>query len=189
MSHTKNFKREYNTQRTVGVWLIYIGLIIILAAITGGELYIQPFIMGVGFFIGYFLIFGLPFVNNKLAYGKNSKFQDRMDNISVVVTIILCTLCGLTIGFENLRLLWLCIFIIIGIHFLGFYFSQGKLMLVIGVLTSLNSIIGIFLVSIPFLLFAVIDSVIKISFGIKMITLKRQKNNSDLSEKALSHIN
>ena len=41
--------REYNTQRTCGVWLVYIGVIIIVSAISGGELLIQPFILGVGF--------------------------------------------------------------------------------------------------------------------------------------------
>lgn len=169
--------REYNTQRTVGAWLVYIGAIIIFAAITGGDLFVQPFILGFGFFIGFFLIFGLPFVNNKLAHGKNSKFQDRMDNISVLVTIILCTLCGWMIGFDDLRLLWLCIFIVIGLHFFGFYFSQGKLMLLLGGLTALNSLVGIFLVNVPFLLIAVIDGLIKIIVGVKMLFVKRQLNS------------
>lgn len=160
---------EYNTQRTVGVWLVYIGVIIILSAITGADLFIQPFIMGFGYFIGYFLIFGLPYVNKKLAYGKNSKFQEKMDNYSVLLTIILCTLIGLVIGFEDLRLLWLCIFIVIGIHFFGFYFSQGKIMLLLGILTIVNSLVGIFLISVPFLLFAAIDGIIKVLIGIKML--------------------
>ncbi|MGG3888776.1 DUF6609 family protein [Metabacillus fastidiosus] len=169
--------RKYNTQRTVGVWLVYIGVIIILSAITGGDLFIQPFIMGLGYFIGYFLIFGLPYVNNKLSYGKNSKFQDRMDNYSIIFTIILCTLGGLVIGFDDLRLLWLCIFIIIGIHFFGFYFSQGKLMLMLGVLTILNSLVGILLINFPFLLFAAIDGTIKIIIGVKMLFMRRQLNS------------
>ncbi|MBS4220741.1 hypothetical protein KHA96_20795 [Bacillus sp. FJAT-49711] len=185
----KKVKREYNTQRTVGVWLVFIGVIIILSAILGRDLLIQPFFMGFGFFIGYLLILGLPFVNNKLAYGKNSKFQDRMDNISVVVTIILCTLCGLIIGFDDLRLLWLCIFIVIGIHFFGFYFSQGKLMPLLGVLTTLNSLIGIFLSSVPFLLFAMIDSIIKIIIGFRMLSMKRQLDSSDLSSKEYRNFN
>ncbi|MFD1849745.1 DUF6609 family protein [Oceanobacillus bengalensis] len=177
----KKVKKEYNTQRTVGVWLVYIGVIIFISAITGGNLFIQPFIMGIGFFIGFFLIFGLPFVNNKLSYGMNSKFQDRMDNISIAVTIILCTLCGLVIGFDDLRLLWLSIFIVIGIHFFGFYFSQGKIMLLLGTLTALNSLAGILLVSVPFLLFAGIDAIIKIIFGFKMIFAKHQLRSSDLN--------
>lgn len=168
-------KREYNTQRTVGVWLIYIGIIILISAILGGDLFIQPYVLGFGFFIGYFLIFGLPFVNNKLAYGKNSKFQDRMDNISVVVTIILCTLCGLIIGFEDLRLLWLSILLIVGIHFGGFYFSQGKLMLYLGGLTALNALAGIFFADIPFLLLAVIDALLKVAFGFCMLFMKHLK--------------
>ena len=171
MNAEKN--REYNTQRTVGVWLLYIGVIIILSAITSGDLFIQPLLMGLGYFIGYFLIFGLSYVNKKLSYGKNSKFQDRMDNYSIIFTIILCTLCGLVIGFDDLRLLWLCIFIVIGIHFFGFYFSQGKLMFLLGILTILNSLVGILLISVPFLLFAVIDGIIKIIIGFKMLFMRR----------------
>lgn len=176
----KEVKRKYNTQRTVGAWLVYIGVIIIVSTITGGDLFVQPFIMGFGFVIGYFLIFGLPFVNNKLAHGKNSMFQDRMDNISVLVTIILCTLCGVMIGFDDLRLLWLCIFIIIGIHFFGFYFSQGKLMLLLGGLTALNSLVGILLINVPFLLIAVIDGLIKIIVGVKMLVMKRQLSSKTM---------
>lgn len=139
--------------------------------------------MGFGYFIGYFLIFSLPFVNKKLSYGKNSKFQDRMDNISVLVTIILCTFCGLIIGFGNLRLLWLCIFIVIGIHFFGFYFSQGKLMLLLGVLTTINSLVGIVLVSIPFLLFAIIDGTLKVIIGLRMLFMRHHFTNSNVSVK------
>ena len=168
---------EYKTQRTVGVWLVYIGVIIILSAIIGGDLFIQPFIMGFGYFIGYFLIFGLPYVNKKLSYGKNSRFQDKMDNYSIIFTIILCTLIGLVIGFDDLRLLWLCIFIVIGIHFFGFYFSQGKLMLILGILTIVNSLVGVFLISVPFLLFAAIDGIIKAIIGFKMLFMRRQLNS------------
>ncbi|VDG96567.1 Uncharacterised protein [Lysinibacillus sphaericus] len=166
--------RQYNNQRTVGVWLIYIGVIIILSACIGSDLFIQPFIMGFGYFIGYFLIFGLPYVNKKLSYGENSNFQNWMDNYSIIFTIILCTLVGLLIGFEDLRLLWLCIFIVIGIHFFGFYFSQGKIMLLLGILTLVNSLLGIFLISVPFLLFAAMDGFIKITIGCKMLFMKRQ---------------
>lgn len=173
-----NNNNEYNTQRTCGVWLIYIGLIIIVSAMTGGELFIQPFILGFGYFIGYFLIYILPFVNRKLSYGPQSKFQDKMDNLSVLLVIILCTFCGLFIGFNDLRLLWLCIFIAVGIHFFGFYFSQGKLLLVLGILTILNSIFGILFTNIPFLLFAGIDGLIKMIIGLKLLSMRRQSTSS-----------
>lgn len=166
-------RRTYNTQRTVGVWLIYIGLIIVFSAAIAGDLLIQPILLGVGFAAGYFLIFGLPYVNNKLAYGKNSKFQDRMDNVSIFVTIVLCTLCGILIGFDDLRLIWLSIFIVIGVHFLGFYFSQGKLMILLAALTALNAVVGLLFHDIPFIIIALIDSLIKIVIGIRMLLMKR----------------
>ena len=166
-------KREYNTQRTCGVWLIYIGVIIIVSTISGGEFLIQPFILGFGYFIGYLLIFVLPFLNRKLAYGNNSRFQDKMDNITMIVTVILCTLCGYFIGFENLRLLWLSILIVIGIHFFGFYFSQGKNLILLGVLTIVNGLIGVLVVNIPFLVVALIDGSLKIIIGFRMLLKRR----------------
>ncbi|WP_010268813.1 DUF6609 family protein [Paenibacillus senegalensis] len=172
--------REYNTQRTVGVWLLYIGVIIIISAAAGGDLFIHPYIMGFGYFVGFLLILVLPFVNNKLSYGKNTKFQDRMDNVSVAVTIVLCTICGLVIGTEDLRLLWLCILTIIGVHFFGFYFSQGKIMLLLGVLTTANAVMGILLADIPFLLLAAIDGMLKVVFGIKMLFMRRPPNPASI---------
>ena len=165
--------REYNTQRTCGIWLVYIGAIIIISAISGGESLIQPFVLGFGGFFGYLLIYMLPFLNQKLAYGKNSKFQDKMDNINILVTVILCTLCGMYIGFENPRLVWLSILIVVGIHFLGFYFSQGKWMIVLGVLTIINGLLGLIFINIPFLIFSSIDGLIKIIIGFKMLFMKR----------------
>ncbi|WP_203332112.1 DUF6609 family protein [Planococcus beigongshangi] len=165
-------ERHYNTQRTCGVWLIYIGLIIIASALTGGEFFIQPAVLGIGFFIGYILIFAFPFVNRKLAYGQNTKFQDRMDNLSMLLNVILCTLCGLLIGFEHPRVVWLAILIAVGIHFIGFYFSQGKLMILLAVLTIINGALGLVLTTVPFLVFAVIDGSIKIIIGIRMLSLK-----------------
>jgi len=174
MKQDNNMKTEYNTQRTCGLWLVYIGVIIILSAITGAGLYIQPFIFGFGYLVGFILILGLPYVNQKLAYGKNSKFQDRMENVSIILNVVLCTFCGIFIGVSDLRLFWLVIFIVVGIHFFGFYFSQGKLMLLLGILTIVNSLIGILLVNVPFILFAVIDGIIKLMIGFKMLLMRRQ---------------
>lgn len=185
MFKVKNKVVEYNTQRTCGLWLVYIGLIIILSTITGGKLFIQPYLLGFGFFIGYFVIFVFPYVNQKLSYGQNSKFQDRMDNIAVILNIILCTFCGLFIGFGDLRLLWLCIFIAVGIHFFGFYFSQGKIMLLLGTLTIVNALTGLFLISVPFIVFALVDGIVKISFGVKMMLMKRQMYNNKFNNISL----
>lgn len=164
---------EYNTQRTCGVWLVYIGAIIIVSAISGGEFLIQPFILGIGYFIGYLLIFMLPFLNRKLSYGNNTKFQEKMDNISLIVMVGLCTLCGVFIGFEDLRLVWLSIFIVVGIHFFGFYFSQGKDMILLGALTVINGVIGILVTDIPFLVVVLIDGSIKIIIGFRMLLKRR----------------
>ncbi|MDX8365518.1 DUF6609 family protein [Cytobacillus sp. IB215665] len=157
---------KYPTQRTGGVWLIYVGIIIIFSALVGGELLIQPFTLGIGYLIGFIAILGFPFVNNKLAYGENTKFQNRMDNLFTMFNVLLCTACGFIIGFDNLRLFWLSIFIAVGIHFFGFYFSQGKMMILLGSFTILNGILGLLIIAVPFLVFAVIDGLLKLIIGV-----------------------
>ncbi len=152
---------------------MYIGLIIIISSLIGRDLLIQPYLFGIGYFVGFILILCLPFVNRKLAYGKSTKFQDNMDNVSILLNVVLCTASGLIIGFNDLRLFWLCIFIVVGIHFFGFYFSQGKIMLLLGFLTVLNGVIALFLNSVPFLIFAMIDGSLKLIVGLIMLNMKR----------------
>lgn len=165
-------KVKYNTQRTCGVWLTYIGVIIIAASLLGGERLIQPIIFGFGYFLGFIAIYGLPFINRKLSYGENSAFQDRMDNLSVFLNVLLCTVLGMALGFNDFRLFWLGIFIVVGFHFFGFYFSQGKTMLLLGVLTIVNGIMGLLFPSIPFLFVAIMDGSIKIFIGLMMLRMK-----------------
>ncbi|WP_050180521.1 DUF6609 family protein [Domibacillus robiginosus] len=176
MSNGRDKKSEFPTQRTCGVWLMYIGIITIFSALAGDHLLMQPFILGIGYLIGFFGILVLPFVNRKLAFGKNTKFQDRMDNISTVLNVLLCTACGMIIGFDDVRLFWLSLFIAVGIHFFGFYFSQGKIMILLGILTIINGIMGLVLISVPFLVFALIDGMVKLLIGMKMLTIKRAVN-------------
>lgn len=173
LGYKKGEKLVFNSQRTCGVWLIYIGLIILAATIAGGELLINPIIFGFGYFIGFIFIIVMPYVNRKLAYGKNSKFQDNMDNISILLNIILCTACGMIIGFEDVRTLWLSILIVVGIHFFGFYFSHGKWVIVLGILTLINGIAGLILLQVPFIIFGIVDSLIKLVIGIRMFFLKK----------------
>lgn len=165
--------RSYNTQRVVGVWFLYIGVIVVLSSVFAGDFIFHPYIFGVGFIVGYVTIFGLPVVSKKLAYGKNTKFQDNMDNLSIGVSLILMTLCGTLIGFENLRLLWLAVFTILGFHLMGFYFSQGPIVLLMGALVATNGVLGLSLSLVPFVLFAIVDGFLKIGFGIYMISRKR----------------
>lgn len=168
----KKRRNHYPTQRTSGVWLIYIGLLIILSASTGGELLIQPLVIGIGYVLGFFLILVLPFVNRRLAYGENTKFQERFDNLAIWLNVVLCTACGLILGFSDLRVLWLSLFIAVGVHFVLFYFSQGIWMIVLAALTIANGLVGLVLADVPFIIFAVIDGGVKILIGAKLLAQK-----------------
>ncbi len=173
MTIKSDYPIKYPTQRTSGVWLLYIGMIIIAAAFAGGPLLVHPVLLGFGYVIGFVLILVLPFVNQKLAYGKNSKFQDRLDNWAIFLNVALCTACGLVIGFSDLRVFWLSLFIAVGIHFVLFYFSQGSWMVVLAILTIGNGTLGLLLVDVPFLVFALIDGGLKMGVGLKFLLQKQ----------------
>ena len=166
-------ERPYHTQRICGLWLTYIGSLIVLASFWGGDLLIHPVILGVGYFVGFFAIYVLPYANQKLAFGKSTKFQDTMDTFSIVLNVLLCTACGLIIGFDDLRLFWLSIFIAVGVHFFGFYFSQGRLLIFLGILTIINGLTGLLLTTVPFIFFALMDGFLKLLFGIKLMVAKQ----------------
>ena len=87
-------ERPYNTQRLCGLWLLYIGLLIALSSFFGGDLLIHPVMLGIGYFIGFIAVYILPYANQKLAFGKSTKFQDAMDNFSIALNVVLCTACA-----------------------------------------------------------------------------------------------
>lgn len=172
LGYVKGMCLQHHTQRTCGVWLMYIGIVIMIAVWTAGEFLIQPVIFGLGYCFGFILILVLPCVNRKLATGRQTTFQNSMDNLAVTFNIIFCSLCGWMIGISDLRLLWLSVLLVVGLHFLGFYFSQGKWIVVLGVLTVLNALAGLIFMEIPFLLVGTLDGVLKLLFGIKLFSLR-----------------
>lgn len=161
---------RYVSQRLCGLWLMYIGVIVMLAVWFSGSDLLNVVLLGIGYVIGYVLIFMLPYASRRLVIGKSDRFQDIWDNISLGFMVIGCTLVGMLVGFDDVRLAWLLIFLVVGIHFIGFYFSQGMSMVVLGVLTIVLIVIGLLFSELSFGFVMVLDGLLKFGFGVYLFT-------------------
>ncbi len=165
-----SYRIKYPNQRIAGPWFIWIGIIIILAAVFGNGLFLQPALFAGGFAIGFLIIFILPFIKKKLSYGTPSKVQKIASNASMGLMVVLIMVYVQYIHHSDLRTLWLVIFLIVGIHFIPFFIVHGKTLLLLAFLTILCSVLGLVLTSVPFSYFVYIDALIKICFGVYLFT-------------------
>lgn len=170
LGYQKDEIREYNDKRCCGLWFAIIGVVIIISAIFGGEQKIHPIIFTVGFIAGFYLSVINKKVVTKLSYGKSSKFQNNMATFSIVILFpLMFVLAGSFFPTQNWRMIWLGAFLAVGLHFFPFYFVHGVSMIGIAILCSANAVIGMFVSTIPFIVLALIDGIIKIGFGIYLL--------------------
>lgn len=167
-------KLKFLNKRLCGIWLIWIGFIIFLGTLLGGNYLINPFIFSVGYALGYFFIFCTPLFRKHFSYGKHSKFQAKTSKLSVILLFVLmCLFSGRYFGVNNYRLIWLGALLATAIHFIPFSIVHGKLLLIMSIPLILTSLLGILDSNISFCYLAFIDAVIKILFGIILFISKK----------------
>lgn len=170
LGYQKKEIREYNDKRCCGLWFLIIGVVIIISAIFGGEQKLHPVIFTVGFVVGFYLSAINQKIVSKLSYGKSSKFQNNMAVFSIAILFpLMFVLSGSFFPTQNWRMIWLGAFLAVGLHFIPFYFVHSASMLGIAALCSANAVVGIFVPTIPFIVSAFIDGLIKIGFGIYLL--------------------
>ena len=163
--YDKNEVLAFNDKRICGLWFLIIGVTIALGTAFGGDMMINPFILGIGYGVGMVFSFN-PIVAKKLSLGPSSSFQNKMATLAIVAMFVLMFfIAGPFFSSENFRMTWLGTLLAVGLHFFIFYFVHGKSMIYIGVLCSLCAVLGMVLTGVPFVFFGVADGVIKVSFG------------------------
>ena len=172
---------DYATKKTCGIWFAIIGVVIIVSSLLGYDLCVNPITFVVGYGIGFYLCYGnKKIIFNRLASSQPSCFQEKMSNIALGSLALFCALfgsfCWLT--HQNMRNIWLSLFIATALHFFVFYFVHGKSVVVLGILCLAYSVIGLLLANIPFLYIAVLDGITKIIIGVAMIFQKRGNNKN-----------
>jgi hypothetical protein len=173
LGYVKGEKLQFLNKRTCGVWLVWVSIVILLSTVFGGEQKIHQGIFYVGYFAGLFLTVGNKSLNRKLSYGFPSKFQKNMSVFSIVIMFVLLVLIGGPYyGVHNFRMIWLGTFLAIGLHFFPFALVHGKSMIMMGILVSINALVGIIDTNIPFFVVACTDVIIKAIIGIILLFSK-----------------
>lgn len=170
LGYQKSEVLEYNDKRCCGLWFLIVGVVIVIASILGGGQKVNMVIFTIGFIGGFYISIINKKVVSKLSCGASSKFQNNVANFSIGILFPLMFIFGGSFfPSQNWRMIWLGTFLAVGLHFFPFYFVHGISMIGIAILCSLNAILGMFLPSVPFILFALLDGTIKIAFGIYLL--------------------
>ncbi len=174
LGYVKGEPLTFLSKRVCGLWLIWIAAVILAGTLFGGEQMISMPIFNAGYFLGFAFILANKRVYKKLAFGRPSRFQNRMTVISIFLAVLLLVgMGGPYFASHQYRMIWLAAFLAIGIHFIPFAAVHGKTMLPLAFLSSANAIAGMLLPNVPFPIFAYGDVTVMGIFG---IILLRSKN-------------
>ncbi len=169
LEYHKEEKLEFNHKKSCGLWLIVVSLVIALATLIGGKQIINMQVFSFGYIISFLSINMNKKLINKLSTGNSTKFQNKVSLYSVILLFILMFLLGGPFfATENWRLIWLGALMATAIHFFPFYFVHGKLMILLGIVCSINIAIGYIYSDMSLSIIAYIDALIKLLFTRKV---------------------
>jgi|HigsolmetaGSP11D_1036233.scaffolds.fasta_scaffold10918_1 hypothetical protein len=173
LSYNKEEKLRFLSKRLGGVWLIWIGLVLIVSIYMGGNQLVHQTVFSLGYGVGLFVFFGVTPVRKLLSYGTPSLFQRKMTYLSIILMFILMFfLGGPYYATTDYRMIWLGALMAVAIHFIPFTFVHGKTMLVLSALLIIVVGIGYASPTIPFSTIGYIDAAIKMIFGIALLFSK-----------------
>ena len=174
LEYHKEEKLEFNHKKSCGLWLIVVGLVIALATLIGGKQIINMQVFSFGYIISFLSINMNKKLINKLSTGNSTKFQNKVSLYSVILLFILMFLLGGPFfATENWRLIWLGAWMATAIHFFPFYFVHGKSMILLGIVCSINIVIGYIYSDMSLSIIAYIDALIKLLFGLYLFFLSK----------------
>ncbi|MFF2481233.1 DUF6609 family protein [Paenibacillus sp. NPDC058071] len=174
LSYNKTEKRVYLSKRLCGVWLIWVGLVLILSLVfAGGDQPINQLIFYIGYGAGIGLLFGNKTIKGKLSFGPPSVFQNKMTVFAFILMFLLMScLGGPYYGQMNYEMIWMGVLMAVAIHFIPFAYVHGRSMLYLsGILIVLISW-GYLDSSVAFSTIGYADAGIKMLFGIYLLYTK-----------------
>lgn len=112
------------------------------------------------------------FFKGRYLYGKPTPLQSVAIYVALILGVIL--LIGLFVFLPDYasRTFLLAMLLVIGIDFLPLSIASGPMLLLLASLCILNAVLGLWLQGLPLTIFAGIDGVLKIIFGILMLTAR-----------------
>ena len=170
LGYEKNEKLEFNYKKSGGLWLIAVAIVIAFATLIGGQQIINMEVFSIGYVVCFFLINMNKNLLKKLSTGSSTKFQNKVSKYSIILLFILMIfLGGPFFATENWRLIWLGALLATALHFFPFYFVHGKSMVLLGIMCTVNIIMGYIFSGVSLVLFAYIDAIIKFIFGVYLL--------------------
>ena len=170
LGYEKNEKLEFNYKKFCGLWLIAVAIVIAVATLIGGQQIINMQVFSIGYVVCFFLINMNKNLLKKLSTGSSTKFQNKVSQYSIILLFILMIfLGGPFFATENWRLIWLGALLATALHFFPFYFVHGKSMVLLGIMCTINIIMGYIFSGVSLVLFAYIDAIIKFIFGVYLL--------------------
>ena len=170
LGYVKNEKLEFNYKKSCGLWLIAVALVIAVATLIGGKQIINMQVFSIGYMISFFSINMNKNLLHKLSTGSSTRFQKNVSKYSIILLFILMIfLGGPFFATENWRLIWLGALLDTALHFFPFYFVHGKSMILLGLMCTVNIIMGYIYSDVSLVLFAYIDAIIKFIFGVYLL--------------------
>ena len=169
LGYEKNEKLEFNYKKSGGLWLIAVAIIAV-ATLIGGQQIINMQVFSIGYVVCCFSINMNKNLLKKLSTGSSTKFQNKVSQYSIILLFILMIfLGGPFFATENWRLIWLGALLATALHFFPFYFVHGKSMVLLGIMCTINIIMGYIFSGVSLVLFAYIDAIIKFIFGVYLL--------------------
>jgi hypothetical protein len=161
--------QAFPTIRVGGLFVGLVGVVVLVSSIFGGHHLISAPL----FFVGFGLAIGGVLFNvslrAKLASGELSPKQRNVLRGALILEAALIIGASVLVGGNNERLYWLLILLAVAIHFLPLVAVHGPLMGALGVLCTINALVGLLFPQVPFLVTAIADGLLKIVFGSLML--------------------
>ena len=162
----------YPMVRSGGLFLVFISLGLISAIFFSGDALVNYTI----FFVGIAVATISLFAAKRLSFGSPTRFQIVALVSAIGIEIMLFRVMGRTLPpgtDEHIR--WLWVSIIVGAHFFPMALCFGPRMLLLGGACIANSVAGLLLVNMPYEIFGLLDGILKLGFGMWLLSTKPQR--------------
>jgi hypothetical protein len=158
---------KFANQRLCGLWLSWMGVIILTGTLFGGSYALHPVIFIVGYALGMGILFGSRSVKIRFGDRPFTKSEARIATLSILLMFILMVaFSGRYFATMDFRMIWLGAFLATAIHFIPFSFVYGNGMLILSVPLAALAVYGMQHQDLPFQTIGLLDGAIKLLFGL-----------------------
>lgn len=171
-----NQKYPYPRQRVCGLFLIGVSITMALSTILGDSQNPNAWIFIIGYTASMVGIMFNKKIRERFSVGETTPLQEKASKFGLFFISIVVPIIGMSLNSTgDYRLIWLLILLAVGIHFIPFTLVHGKLTLLLAILTIINACVGLYLSDTSFMIFGMIDAIIKLCIGIALLIISPKR--------------